>query len=361
MTDKVTNAVRDFIENVNKTYKGGVAEVGGRFEALSLARFSTGILSLDCALGGGWPFGRIAVNAGMESTGKTLMALKAMASVEEYDHETKQHRDFVDDDKFTAGTALFVDVEGSFDPEWAASNGVTEGCHAVARPEYSEQAIDIVTAAIEENVFDLIIVDSLAALAPTKELEASSEDWQMGLSARLINKAMRKWVGKINKVSTATGTAPFLMCLNQFRINIGQFVGDPRVLPGGKGQQFASSIILYTKSPDYQDSKTKEMSHVKLSGTIQKNKTYVPRMNFSYSVHLQDDEDGAKQGDVDNLKQMQSLGKKYGLIVVDGAKVYFGDKVYKTQKALMQDVANDPEMYRLMWRSIVKAAVGKII
>lgn len=355
-----TKAVKDFIENVNKTYKGGVVEVGGNFGALSLARFSSGILSLDCALGGGWPFGRIGIIAGMESTGKTLEAIKAMVEVQKYDHDTKMHKDFVDDDKFTPGTALFVDVEGSFDVEWAKANGFDDSHHIVARPEYSEQAIDIVTTAVEEGVFDLIIIDSLAALAPTKELEASSEEWQMGLAARLINKAMRKWVGKINKASTHRGTAPLLLCLNQFRINIGQFMGDPRTLPGGKGQLFAASIILYTKSPDYQDSKDKELAKVKLAGTVQKNKTYVPKVNFTYALHLKDEE-GAKKGDIDNLKQMQALGKKYGLIVVDGGKVSFGDHVFKTQKALMEEVASDPTLFRSMWRSIVKASVGKII
>ena len=176
---------------------------------------------------------------------------------------------------------------------------------------------------MKENVFDLIVLDSLAALAPTKELESSTEEWQMGLSARLTNKAMRKWVGKINKACTDHGTAPLLMCLNQFRINIGQFMGDPRTLPGGKGQNFAASIIIYTKSPDYSDGKEKELSKVKLSGVTHKNKTYVPKMNFTYSLYLKDEE-GSKKGDIDNLKQLQSLGKKYGIIVVEPNKVKFG-------------------------------------
>lgn len=355
-----TDKVKEFIESVNKTYGNDLVDIGGKFNALNVKRFSTGILSMDCALGGGWPFGRIAIIAGMESTGKTLEAIKAMVQVQEYDHETKKHKDFVDEDKFTAGTALFIDVEGSFDLDWARHNGFDDQHHVVARPEYSEQAIDMVTCAIEEGVFDLIVIDSIAALAPTKELEASSEDWQMGLAARLTNKAMRKWVGKLNKASTKFGTAPTLLCLNQFRVNIGQFVGDPRVLPGGKAQNFASSIIVYTKSADYQDSKDKELSRVKLSGTVKKNKTFTPKQNFTYELLLQDEE-FSKKGDIDNLRQLQSLGKKHNLIVVDKGKVSFGKLTFKTQKALMQEVASDKELYKSLWRSVVKASVGKVV
>ncbi len=348
---------REFIEAVNKTYKSDIVQVGGKFKALNLPRFSSGMVGLDCALGGGWPFGRLAIVAGMESTGKTVTAIKAMSEVQNYDHLTKAHQDFVDPEKFEKGSALFVDVEGTFDLDWAKANGFDDSHHIVARPEYSEQAIDIVTTAIDEGVFDLIIIDSLAALAPTKELESSSEDWQMGLSARLINKAMRKWIGKLNKSTVEHGTGPLIMCLNQFRINIGQFMGDPRVLPGGKGQCFAASIIVYTKSPDYQDSKEKELSTVKLAGTVQKNKTYVPKLNFTFGLHLKDEE-LSKKGDLDNLKQMQALGKKYNIIRVEQGKVYFGEHVYKTQKALMADVANDDVMFRDLWRTIVQTSIG---
>ena len=352
----------EFIEQINKTYKSeGIADVGNNLQALNLPRFSSGILSLDCALGGGWPFGRIAIIAGMESTGKTLTSIHAMKEVMSYDHATKQHIDwFHDPQEFSPGTALFVDVEGSFDVDWAEANGYQSDHHVVARPEYSEQAIDIVTSAIEQNVFDLIVVDSLAALAPTKELEASTEEWQMGLAARLINKAMRKWVGKLNKCTTDHGTGPAIICLNQFRINIGQFMGDPRVLPGGKAQNFAASIIMYTKSPDYNDSKDKELSMVKLSGEIKKNKTYTPKRNFTYGLHLEDEE-LAKKGEIDNLKQMQSLAKKFNIMQGESGKVHWGDRTWKTQKALMEEVAGDPEMYRTMWRSIIRAATGKII
>jgi len=356
----VSRKVSDFIANVNKTYESTIVEVGGKFEALNISKFSSGILSLDCALGGGWPYGRIGIIAGMESTGKTLTAIKAMAEVQKYDHDTKLHKDFVDPKKFTPGSAFFIDVEGSFDPVWAAANGFDDTHHVVARPEYSEQAIDFATSAIEEGCFDLIVVDSIAALAPTKELESSSEDWQMGLSARLVNKAMRKWVGKLNKASTMYGSAPLVLCLNQFRINIGQMYGDPRVLPGGKGQRFAASIILYMKSPNYQDSKEKELSQVKLSGVVEKNKVAIPNQNYTFGLYLKDEE-LASIGDIDNLKQMQSLGKKYGLIVVEGGKVKFGEHTFKTQKALMEKIATEPDLYRSMWRSIVKAATGSII
>ena len=99
---------------------------------------------------------------------------------------------------------------------------------------------------------------------------------------------------------------------------------------------------------------------VKLSGEIMKHKPSPPKRNFTYGLHLEDEEI-AKKGEIDNLNQMQSLAKKFGLMKVESGKVHWGDRTWKTQKALMEEVAGDPEMYRAMWRSIIKAATGKIV
>lgn len=353
--------VQAFMSEINKTYDSGVVKEGGKFDALKTPRFSSGILSLDLALGGGWPFGRIGIVAGEFSTGKTLLTIKAMNEVTKFDHVTKKHRDFVKPEEFTPGTALFVDMESTFDPEWAKANGWDETAHVVARPEYSAQAIDIITKAVQDNVFDLIILDSIAAMTPSKEIEESSEDWQMGLAARENNKAFRKWVAALNKHSqNSASPGPFLLCLNQFRMKIGLMFGDPRTLPGGKGQEFAASIIMYTKSAEYDDSKDKELSQVTLSGTFRKNKTYVPKMNFAYDLGLKDSED-LKKGEVDNLKQLMVFGKKYNLIVVEGGEVRFGRNVFKTQRELRERLEASPQLYRSLWMSIVKAATGQLV
>jgi recombination protein RecA len=345
--------VRDFIEKINKAYDGGVCELGGRFKALKMRRFSSGILSLDCALGGGWPFGRISVVAGEYSTGKTLIALKAIEQVEQYDHDTKLHRSEVEPDKFSAGRALFVDIEGSFDLEWAKANGFNADHHIVARPEYAEQAVDIVTDAIRQNVVDLIVLDSIANMTPTAEIEESTEDWQMGLAARLINKAMRRWNASLNRLSQDVGAGPLVMCLNQFRLKIGVMYGDPRTLPGGKGQEFCSSIIVYTKSPKIEDGEDKETAFVEMSGTTHKNKTYVPKLNYTFKMSLKAQPDWGV-GQVDNIKQLLKLGKQTGAIVVEKNKVICGVVVTKTQKELAAKLSEDKILTRSLWQDVLR-------
>ena len=354
MSDKL----KDFISKINSAYEGNVCEVGGNFKALKLKRFSSGILSLDCALGGGWPFGRIAMIAGEYSTGKTLMALKAIEKVEEYDHVTKLHYSQVDPEKFESGRALFIDLEGSFDLEWAKKNGFNDEHHVVARPEYSEQAVDIVTSAIRDDLFDLIVVDSIANMTPTSEIEESTESWQMGLAARLINKAMRRWNASLNLVSQeAEGAGPLLLCLNQFRLKIGVMYGDPRTLPGGKGQEFCSSIIVYTKSGKIEDGDDKETAFVEMGGTTHKNKTYVPKLNYSFKMALKDQPDWIA-GQVDNHKQLLKLGKQTGAIQIEKNKVICGDIITKTQKELMQKILSEPQLEKLLWQEILTRMTG---
>jgi len=352
--------IQDFISAINKSYKGGIVEVGGKFRSLKLKRFSSGIISLDVALGGGWPFSRVSVLAGNESTGKSLLTIRAMAAVENYDHNTKQHKKQFEGSIFSPGRALLVDAEAGFDIDWAIANGFNDTHHVVARTEYSEQAIDIVNAAIHENCFDLIIVDSIAALTPAKEADSSLEDWTMGLAARINNRAMRTWNSSLVKMSQGDLWGPALICINQFRMSIGINYGDPRVLPGGIGQRFCSSIIIYTKTQKYDDKTTEgkvaELGKVTLSGTVLKNKTYIPKQNYAFDLSLRDVE-GAVKGDINNVDMLMDYGKKYKLISTSG-KVKFGKYEFGTQKEMKAKVAVSEEIRSLLWDSIVRAATG---
>jgi recombination protein RecA len=348
--------VAAWIDKINTGYKRELAHYGKSFPALDVARLSSGILELDIALGGGWPFNRIALLAGEYSTGKTLMAIKACSEVVRYDHVTKKHRDFCSE-SFTPGRALVCDLEGSFDLEWAKANGFDADHHVVVRPETSEQAVDIVKVAILDGVFDLIVVDSIAAMTPSKEIEDSSENWQMGLSARLVNKAMRAWVGGLNAASNVSGGGPLVLCLNQFRVKFGVMFGDPRVLPGGRQQEFAASVIVYTKASSYEDSKDAELSEVELRGIVTKNKVGTPKMNFSYVLGLRDT-DALKKGEIANVKSLLDYGKKFGFIKMDGKKWFFNKNAFSTLKEISELLKANPNAYRLLWRSIVTASVS---
>jgi recombination protein RecA len=359
----MAEAIDDFIARINKTYKSTVMRRGSDIaESLQVRRFSSGVVSADCALGGGWPFGRICIIAGEYSSGKTVMALKAATMVNQYDHQCHLHQSRVKADDFTPGRCLLVDAENSFDEKWAKVHGWDSSLNVVAQPEYAEQAVDIVTDAIRGNMFDLIVVDSIAAFTPSKEVEESSEDWQMGLAARLTNKAMRRWVASLSRVAqenTIEGTC--VLCLNQFRLRIGQMFGDPRVLPCGKGQEFAASVIVYTKSPKVVDNEKAEHGMGEYGGYTHKNKTAVPKVHFKYRMALKDHDGDLQVGEVDNFKQLMILGKKYELIGKDGSKWKVGADRFDTLKEIEAKLQTDEAFRALVWRSVVKAFGGDTV
>ena len=327
-------SIGDFKKKINDLYKGDVIRIGDSEESgLNVRRFSSTILSCDLAYGGGLPFGRIIIDAGAESTGKTYKAIKACVSVQEYDHATRKHKDFIGEgEKFSADRALFVDMEGSWDMEWGKKLGFDPAHHVLAQPEYAEQAIDIVNYAVRENIFDLIVVDSIAALIPSKELEDSAEDWQIGLQARLVNKAMRKWIGSLNKLNqTHLYKDPTIYYLNQFKINIGMMFGDPRTLPTGQAQKFAASIISYTKSAKTDETDAKEAEFVKMGGVCKKNKTFPPKKNYEFSMRLRANADHP-QGHVDNTKTLFDEGKRLKLIKKVAGGLQFGKVMVPTEK-----------------------------
>ena len=352
-------SIKLFMEKVNATYDGKLVEKGGSFKALTMARFSSGVAPLDVILGGGWPFGRVSIIAGNESTGKTLAALKAIGEIHNYCHNCKQYKTACSCGDFTPCPTLFVDLEGSFDLTWALKHGFDENYDIVSRPEYAEQAIDIVSAAIEANAFSLIVVDSLAAMTPRTEIEESTEKWQMGLAARLLNKAFRKWTSALNKVSSKVKAGPALMCLNQVREKIGVMFGDPTTLPGGKGQLFNASIIIRTTAAKVSDDvESKESAWVELNGSSKKNKTYVPRLDYSFNMALKDT-DGYKTGEVDNASALIKYGKAAGIVKKIGDGIGFeGGVVVKTEKALNDQIRNKEEIKRKLWGKIITELTG---
>lgn len=345
-----------FLSSINSTYKSEV--VGRSIAKHGIKRFSTGVHSLDVSLGGGWPFGRIGIIAGNESTGKTLLSLKAAASICNYDRETRLHKSEVDPDKFTPCAALFVDIEGTFDAKWAKNHGWDDSVNVVARPDYAEQAIDIVDFALRENTFDLIVVDSIAAMTPSKEISDSAEDWQVGLAARLVNKAMRKWSASLNKASQESDRGgPMLLCLNQIREKVGVIYGDPRVLPGGKGQLFASSLILWTKSAKVLDDPTsKSSAYVTLGGVVKKNKTYIPSMEYAFTMALTDTEDYFL-GEIDNDKSIVKVGKKFGVLNRQTGEFGCDELRGRTEEVFRGLLKLNDNLYKRLWDASVDEAV----
>ena len=217
--DKALETVQ---QDINKAYgEGSIMRLGGT-ATLDVESISTGCLSLDMALGvGGVPKGRIVEVFGPESSGKTTLALHIIAECQK-----------------NGGKAAFIDAENALDPEYAQNLGCNADDLLVSQPDSGEQALDILQKLLETAALDVIVIDSVAALVPRKELEGEIGDVTVGLQARLMSQALRKLSGPINKSRTC------VVFINQIREKIGVMFGSPETTPGGRALKFYSSVRL---------------------------------------------------------------------------------------------------------------------
>jgi recombination protein RecA len=212
-------ALRNTLAQIEKEFgEGSIMPLGSNAQA-PIEGVSSGSLSVDLALGGkGFPRGRIIEVFGPESSGKTTLALHAVASAQR-----------------AGGVAAFIDAEHALDPSWAKKLGISLENLLVSQPTSGEEALQIAELLIKSNSVDIIVVDSVAALVPQKELEGEIGDTVVGLQARLMSQAMRKLTGAIAKAKTT------VIFINQMREKIGVMFGSPETTPGGKALKFYAS------------------------------------------------------------------------------------------------------------------------
>lgn len=215
-------ALENALRQIEKQFgKGSIMKLGD-VAATQVSTVSSGALALDIALGvGGFPRGRIIEIYGPESSGKTTVALHAIAEVQ------KQ-----------GGQAAFIDAEHALDPVYAAKLGVNIEELLLSQPDTGEQALEIAEALVRSGAVDIIVVDSVAALVPKAEIEGEMGDAHVGLQARLMSQALRKLSGAINKSKTIT------IFINQLREKVGVMFGNPETTPGGRALKFYASVRL---------------------------------------------------------------------------------------------------------------------
>lgn len=209
------------MDQITKQFGDGSIMKLGEAKKVDVELLPSGALSLDLALGGGYPKGRIIEIYGPESSGKTTLTLHAIAEIQ------KQ-----------GGTAAFIDAEHALDPAYAKKLGVDTDNLLVSQPDNGEQALEIAETLVRSNAVDLIVVDSVAALVPQAEIDGDMGDSHMGLQARLMSQALRKLTGIINK-SKAT-----VIFINQIRMKIGVMFGNPETTTGGNALKFYASVRL---------------------------------------------------------------------------------------------------------------------
>ncbi len=209
------------LESIEKQFgKGSIMKLGDAHK-VNVETVSTGSLSLDIALGGGIPKGRIIEIYGPESSGKTTLTLHAIAEIQK-----------------TGGSAAFIDAEHALDPSYAKRLGVDTDNLLISQPDNGEQALEIVETLVRSNAVDLIVVDSVAALVPRAEIEGDMGDSHMGLQARLMSQALRKLTGVISRSHTT------VIFINQIRMKIGVMFGNPETTTGGNALKFYASVRI---------------------------------------------------------------------------------------------------------------------
>ena len=216
------SSVDNAISQIHRQFgKGSIMRLGSQ-EAESIPVIPTGALSLDIALGvGGFPKGRVTEIYGPESSGKTTLALHVVAEAQ-----------------MAGGTAAFIDAEHALDTKYAERLGVDVNNLLVSQPDFGEQALDIAEILIRSGGIDVIVIDSVAALVPRAEIDGNAGDAHVGLQARLMSQAMRKFTGVLSRSNTV------LIFINQIRMKIGVMFGNPETTTGGNALKFYSSLRL---------------------------------------------------------------------------------------------------------------------
>lgn len=265
-----------------------VMELGNNTH-MSVRHASTGSLAFDYITGGGLAYGRIHEIYGPEGSGKTSVCLQAAANIQKM-----------------GGVVAFIDVEHALDPLQAARLGVDVKKLIVSQPSYAEQALDIMGALINSGAIDMIILDSVAALAPKAEIEGSMEDLQVGAIARIMGKALRKMTGLANQTDT------IVVFINQVRDAVGQMYGNPEVTPGGKALKFYSSVRIRVgkKGQPIVSKETKKPIGQHVSLICKKNKVGTPYLTAETDFYF--------RGGMDSGVDLATYGPQFDIITKEG-------------------------------------------
>ncbi len=302
------------IKAIEKQYgKGSIMKLGDR-SSVEIDAISSGSISVDYALGiGGYPKGRICEVYGPESSGKTTLALHAIAECQK-----------------AGGRAAFIDAENAIDPTYAKNLGVNIDDLILSQPDSGEQALEITEMLIRSNAIDLIVIDSVAALVPQAELDGEMGDAQVGLQARLMSKAMRKLAGVMNRSEC---TAIFI---NQLREKVGIMFGNPETTPGGRALKFYSSIRIDVRKGEAIKNGTDIVGN-KVNVKIVKNKVAPPFKVAPVEIMYGEG--------ISHIGEVITLGVDLEIIQKSGAWFsYNGEKIGQGRDSVRQFLIANPNM-----------------
>ena len=320
-----SEALKLAIAQITKQFGDGSIMKLGDNRNIDVELLKSGSLSLDLALGGGYPKGRIIEIYGPESSGKTTLALHAIAEIQK-----------------TGGQAAFIDAEHALDPSYAKRIGVDVDNLLISQPDNGEQALEICETLVRSNAVDLIVVDSVAALVPQAEIDGDMGDAQMGLQARLMSQAMRKLTAIISK-SKAT-----VIFINQIRMKIGVMFGNPETTTGGNALKFYASVrIDIRRIGQIKDGENIIGNRTKIK--VVKNKIAAPFRSAEFDIMY--NEGVSKVGDV------LDLAVQYGVFDKAGAFIkYNGETIGQGREAVKRVLKEKPEFFAEIEQKVCEKA-----
>ena len=335
-SSKPSSAIQNALAEIEKQYGKGAIMKMGDMGAIEIERFSSGALSLDLALGGGIPKGRIIEIFGPESSGKTTLALHMVAEIQ------KQ-----------GGQAAFIDAEHALDVQYAKKIGVDIDNLLVSQPDDGESALEITETLVRSGGVDLIVIDSVAALTPRAEIEGMMGDSHMGLQARLMSQALRKLTAIVSKTSCS------VIFINQIRMKIGVMFGNPETTTGGNALKFYASLrldvrridkISEKKSSDSPESKDgQEIVGNRVRVKVVKNKVAPPFRQAEFDVIY--NKGISREGD------LIDLGLKYEILSKSGAFIsYEGNKIGQGRDQAKEFLVEHPEIWKTLEKEIREKA-----
>ena len=317
------------LDKLDKTYgKGAVMKMGDVIHD-DVPTIPSGSLGLDIALGvGGYPRGRVIEIYGPESSGKTTLAIHAMAEAQK-----------------AGGIAAFIDAEHAFDRFYAENLGVDIDNLIISQPDYGEQALEIADNLISSGAIDIIVIDSVAALTPKSEIEGEMGDSKMGLHARLMSQALRKLTATINKTNCT------VVFINQLREKIGVMFGNPEVTTGGNALKFYASVRLDIR----------RRTQIKDGDRVIGNRTKVKVVKNKVAPPFQIAEFDIMYGEgISKVGEILDLGVEYGIIKKSGSWFSYGDtKLGQGRDAVKGLIVDNPELAEELEAKIVDVINGE--
>ena len=329
MNEEKLKALDAVLTQIEKAYgKGAIMKLGEQAGNTDIEVIPTGCLSLDLALGiGGLPRGRMIEIYGPESSGKTTVALHAVAEAQKL-----------------GGIAAFIDAEHALDPVYAKALGVNLDELYVSQPDTGEQALDIVDHLVRSSAVDIIVVDSVAALTPKAEIEGDMGDSHVGLQARLMSQALRKLTAIVNKSKTC------VVFINQLREKVGVMFGNPEVTPGGKALKFYASVRIDIRKTDILKD-TDGAAGNRTRAKVVKNKLAPPFRQAEFDIMYGE---GISQEGC-----LIDLGVQYDVLGKSGAWYsYEGNKIANGKEKMRQFLKDNEELAKEIEMKIRAAAKG---